>query len=142
MKYLLIIAFVALFACKASAQKDTIVDKGRMNRNSIEVRVYNNTRYYLKSYKIILGNESFTFSDIGSYQFSDYRSLTYLPDHYRNDVRFVRKRLLQYDEWINLLIVPTDFIGDGKLTSGRATIKVKVKKRDGRWAVETDLVKP
>lgn len=55
---------------------------------------------------------------------------------------FVRKRLFQYDEWIHLLTVPVDFIGDGKLTSGRATIKIRMKKRDGRWVVETDLVKP
>jgi hypothetical protein len=104
--------------------------------------VYNNTRYYLRSYKIILGAQSFTFSDINKHQYSSYKQLLYLPDSYEWDVKFVRKRLLQYDEWIKVLTVPVDFIGDGKLTSGRATINVRVKKRDGRWAVETDLVKP
>ncbi|WP_295772359.1 hypothetical protein [uncultured Mucilaginibacter sp.] len=141
MKHLLIIAFLALFTCKASAQNDTIIDKGRTNYDSVKVRVYNNTRYYLKSYKIILGNQSYTFADIRSHQYSDYKSLPYLPDHYRKDVRFVRKRLLQYDEWINLLVVPTDFIGEGELTSGHATIKVKLKKLDGKWVTESDLVK-
>jgi hypothetical protein len=144
MKHLTTLVFVALFTCKASAQANKIAGTGECVKliDSVAIRVYNNTRYYLRSYKIILGAQSFTFSNINKHQYSSYKRLPYLPDSYERDVKFVRKRLLQYDEWIKVLTVPVDFIEDGKLTSGRATINVRVKKRDGRWAVETDLVKP
>jgi hypothetical protein len=110
-------------------------------KDSVAVRVFNNTRYYLKSYKIDIENRSYTFSDIGKHQYSVYKQLPYLPTVYRKNVTFVRKRLLQYDEWIQILSVPVDFIGENNLTSGSVTIKVKAKKVDSKWTIETELVK-
>jgi hypothetical protein len=129
MKYLLVI-FLLSFTLRLCAQ----------GNDSVNVRVFNQSRFYLKKYTITLGSRKYIFSDIWKNKYSAFQKLPYLYSENENEVCIVRKRLLNYDDWENVLEIPIDHIGDRKFTAGNITINVITKRKSGKLITISKIV--
>ena len=107
--------------------------------DSVSVRVFNRGKFYLKQYSIIIGDKKYIFEDVSKGKHSDYKKLPYVYSANWIEVQIVRKRFLQYDEWIKKLMIPIDHIGDKRMDSGTATITVSTKRKHRQLMIESTL---
>jgi hypothetical protein len=124
----LLTLFLLLITLKLCAQSGGLND-------SVNVRVFNQGRFYLKKYTITVGSRKYVFSDIFKHKYSAFQKLPYLYSENQTEICIVRKRLLNYDDWENLLEIPIDHIGGRKFTAGNVTINVFTKRKSGKLIV-------
>ena len=106
---------------------------------SVSVRIHNNGRFYIKQYSIIIGKEKYSFEDIPKGKYSDFKKLPYLYSTNWTEVQVIRKRFLQYDEWIKQIAIPIDHTGDKKIETGATTIEVSTKRKHRSLEIESEV---
>jgi hypothetical protein len=130
MKYILILLLSTLTLQAPSQSKD-----------SVAVRVYNKGRFYIKKYVVVIDNKPYVFSDVLKHKYSAYQNLPYIYPSNEIKATVVRKRFLRYDEWLQLLQMPIDHIGDEKIAKGKVTILISSKKKGKNLLLESAIVK-
>ena len=107
--------------------------------DSVSVRVYNHGKFYLKQYSIIIDGTKYTFEDIPKGKYSAFKKVPYLYNTNWIEAQIVRKRFLQYDEWIKKLMIPIDHIGDKRIDAGVATIDVSTKRKHHQLVIDSTV---
>jgi hypothetical protein len=107
--------------------------------DSVSVRVYNRGKFYLKQYSIIIDGTKYTFEDVPNGKYSAYKKVPYIYSANWIEVQIIRKRFLQYDEWIKKLMIPIDHVGDKRIDSGTATINVSTKRKHHQLVIESTI---
>jgi len=131
MKYLILILLSFTFTHLYGQQM--------VKQDSVAVRVFNKGRYYIKKYVLTIDGKKYTFSDILKNKYSDYQKLPFIWTLNEYEITVVRKRFMQYDDWITQLSMPIDKIGEKKITTGNATITIKAKRKSGKLILETSV---
>ncbi len=87
-----------------------------------------------------LDKSKFTFNDIGKHEYSDYQYLPYIMTSNEIDITVIRKRLFHHDEWLRLIQIPIDHVGDKKITKGKLSLSVISKRKNKNLVVEYKLI--
>ncbi|MEQ9166506.1 MAG: hypothetical protein RLO12_09630 [Fulvivirga sp.] len=110
-------------------------------KDSINVRILNKGRYYIKTHIITVEGEDYQFSDIWKRKHSEYQQIPYLWPSNKSETTVIIKRMIKYDIWLKTVIWPIDHVGESKLVSGNYRIEVRTKKKGNHLEVETELIK-
>ena len=132
MKRIILILFVIITA-KATAQDAKAYD-------SIEVRVHNRGKHYLREFIVIVDGKEYKFEHIWKNKYSEYITIPYLWPSNKTKTTIIIKRVIKYDEWVTALSIPIDHIGEKKFIQGKYTIEVDPVKR-GKDLKVTEKVK-
>ena len=107
--------------------------------DSVSVRVYNRAKFYLKRYSIIIDDKRYSFEDVPKDKYSAFKKLPYVYDRNTIEVQIIRKRFLQYDEWVTMSTISIDHIGDKRIDSGLVTVNVSTKRKHHRMIIDNTL---
>jgi hypothetical protein len=109
--------------------------------DSIQVRVFNQGRHYIKSYSVTVNGHDYEFKDIWKKKYSDYVSMPYIWPNNKTEITIIVKRFFKYDEWLSLIRFPIDHVGETKKTNGEYTIFISTKVRKGELNIDDYIVK-
>jgi len=128
MKNLLII--LTLLSClSAFGQKQPNVD-------SVQVRILNKGKHYIKEHTITLNGAKYQFYDIWPNKYSEYLRLPYLWPNNRTKTTIIDKKMFKYDEWLTTELWPIDHVGERKYENGKLTIEIRTKVKSGQLEIE------
>jgi len=108
--------------------------------DSIDVRVFNQSKHYLKLYSIRIDGKDYIFSDIRTKKYSDYQKLPYLWPSNSSKTIVIIKKYFDYDQWMTLLSTPIDHVGERIINKGKYTIFVNARKKKDNLIVD-EIVK-
>jgi hypothetical protein len=131
---ILIVLFSVVVTTEASGQKIQHFD-------SVEVRVLNKGKHYIKEHIITLGKVDYKFSDIRRNHYSEYQKLPYLWSNNLAKTTIIAKKMFKYDQWLTSLLWPIDHVGEEKYLTGKMTIELRTKVKSGQLKVEQVVVK-
>jgi hypothetical protein len=109
--------------------------------DSVDVRILNKGKYYLKKYVLSVDGHEFLFSDIWKGKYSDYQKVPYLWPSNKSETTVIIKRMIKYDIWLTTILWPIDHVGEKKIFDGKYRIEVRTKKKGDHLEVETELIK-
>lgn len=108
-------------------------DSGHLD--SIYLRVFNHSKYFLKSYSLYIDKQEFMFNNVESNKYSNYQKLPYLWTNNSTQTVIVVKR-----KYINTIIKKQiDHIGDKVLNEGKFTIVINSRKKNKKFRIEEIL---
>ena len=97
---------------------------GQSSPDSLDVRVFNAGKYYIKTYSISVGNKEFSFKNISKGEFSNSIKLPSIWSDNKTKAAIIVKQVLRRDKLITETSYPIDHKGDAKYTNGRYRIIV------------------
>ena len=109
--------------------------------DSVEVRILNKGKHYIKNYVVSLNGTDYSFHDIWRNKYSDYQKLPYLWPNNKTETQVIVKKMIQYDQWLKTINWPIDHVGESKYLNGKLTIEVKTKVKSGQLEVENIVIK-
>lgn len=133
-KSLLILLLLTLVPIQGFSQNKTSYD-------SLDIRIYNKGKHYLKEYTITINGHNYTFKDVWKYKQSSYIKAPYLWTNNQTKTTVVIKRIVKYDEWMTVLQFPIDNISEHKFIKGKYTIEITTKKKKGNLEVKENIKK-
>jgi hypothetical protein len=125
---------LASFPYFSSAQPDAA-------RDSIEVRVLNKGRHYLKKHVITIDKKDYVFADIWKGKYSAYKKIPYIWSINNSLTTVIVNRMIKYDSWLTVGHMPIDYIGERKYTAGKYRIEIRTKRKKGQLEVEQEIIK-
>ncbi len=109
--------------------------------DSVNVTIYNSGKYYIKHFKITINGRQYIFNDIWKHKSSKVQRLPYLWNSNPTETTVIVKRFFKYDQWLSVIEMPIDHVGEKKMKGGNCTIYVKTKKKDHKLSVEDYVVR-
>jgi hypothetical protein len=109
--------------------------------DSVDVRIYNNGKHYIKKLIITVDNHEYQFNDICKSKYSKYLRLPFLWSSNKTEVTIVVKRMFKYDEWISMTLIPIDHVGESKFPSGQFTVHAEPSLKKGKMTFDSYVKK-
>ena len=128
MKNLLII--LTLLTCLSAFGQE------QPNTDSVEVRILNRGKYYIKEHTITLNGTKYQFSDIWPNKYSNFQKLPYIWPNNRTKTTVIVKKMFKYDQWLTTELMPIDHVGERKYENGKLTIELRTKVKSGQLEIE------
>lgn len=117
-----LLTLIPIFAYQLAFGQD------RETTDSVDVRILNKGRHYIKEYVLTIAGKEYTFTDIWKNKYSEYQRLPYLWPSNRSKTTVIIKQVFRYDKWITSGKWPIDHIGEKKLTNGAYTIEIQTQR--------------
>jgi hypothetical protein len=133
LKYFFALGFL-FFSVNSFSQEQSKFD-------SVEVRIYNLGKHYLKKYVITIAGRDYTFTDIWKKKYSEYQKLPYLWSLNKSEATVIINRMIKYDRWMTSRSIPIDYIGEQKYLHGKYCIEVKCKRKGDRLIITETVIK-
>jgi hypothetical protein len=118
----------------------TINGQALSNSDSVEVRILNKGKYYIKEHTISIAGKKYTYSDIWKNKYSDYKRLPYIWQANNTKTVVIIKQIIRYDKWMNVSMIPFDHNNSKPMIKGRYTIEIRAKRKKDMLEVEETLV--
>ena len=109
------------------------------SKDSVSVRLYNNSKYDIVNYTIIVDKVQYTFKNILPQTYSTYKKLPYLYFSHQKSVNITKKRFLNPPINVTITSIPIDHVGEKKINTGSSTLWLDINKKNKRYSVETKL---
>lgn len=116
-----------------------LLNPGYQLPDSVNLKIYNNSPYYLKKYAVTLGGNTFSYNNIPPYSFSQYKKVPYIYKINEDECIFVVKGFLNRPYSIQQHAYPIDHARDHKINSGSAILILAIKMHHKKAAIETTL---
>ena len=107
--------------------------------DSVDLRIYNNSKYYIKKYIITINKVEYPFFNIASKTYSKTDRLPYIYDSNMSELTILRKKILGRSHVVRELEWPVDNIGDKKIKSGKTTLILNITFGHNKLKTETSL---
>jgi len=107
----------------------------QLDSDSVEVRILNKGKHYIKEHTITLKGMNYKFSDIWPNKNSEYQKLPFLWPNNRTKTTIIDKKLFKYDEWLTTELWPVDHLGEQKYRGGKLTIEIRTKVKSGQLEI-------
>lgn len=133
MKNFLVILILLTCLCAFGQEKP--------NSDSVDVRILNKGKYYIKEHTITLNGTKYQFSDIWPKKYSEYQKLPYLWPNNKTKTTIIDKKMFKYDEWLTTEHWPIDHVGEQKFLNGKLTIELRTKVKSGQMEIEQTVTK-
>ncbi|WP_152000943.1 MULTISPECIES: hypothetical protein [unclassified Imperialibacter] len=128
----ILIAFSFLVSLNCFGQQQTTYD-------SVDVRIFNNGKHYIKEYIVTVNGKDFTFNDIWKNKYSEYQKLPYLWANNQSKTTVIVKKMIKYDLWLTTLNWPIDHAAEKKHMHGKLTIDVTTRQKADQLEVEEKI---
>ena len=109
--------------------------------DSVEVRVLNLGKHYLKKYVITIDGKDYIFADVWKKKYSVYQKLPYLRSLNMSETTVIVNRMIKYDLWMKVGSMPFDYIGEQKYTSGKYCLEIKSRKKGEKLIITETVVR-
>ena len=107
--------------------------------DSINVRVYNHSNYYIEKYIIIIRSVKYTFANLPTHSYSEYKKLPYIYNSNVDQVTLLKKKFLGGIDHITGFSAPMDDTDEKRLDSGRATLILDIGLKHKLITIKTNL---
>jgi hypothetical protein len=107
--------------------------------DSVNLRVYNNSKFFVKNYMIKINNVNYSFISIDPHSYSQYRRLPDVLSFNFVDMTAQIKRFLKHAYTIRTITEPIDNIGDKRIATGRAVLVLNIYMHHRNLEVEDSL---
>jgi hypothetical protein len=118
-----------------------IYSQNNVENDSLNLRIYNIGKYYIKELKIAVGENEFVFKDVWKNKYSDFIKIPYIWTNNRVETTVIVKRLFKYDDWFTRIDLPIDHVGEEKIENGFYTLEIKTRLKKKKLTVEQNLIK-
>ena len=118
-----------------------IYSQKNVENDSLNLRIYNDGKYYIKELKIAVGENEFVFKDVWKNKYSDFIKIPYIWTNNRVETTVIVKRLFKYDDWFTRIDLPIDHVGEEKIENGFYTLEIKTRLKKKKLTVEQNLIK-
>jgi hypothetical protein len=109
--------------------------------DSVDVRIYNNGKRYIKNLTLTVNNNEYQFTDIWKRKYSTYLKLPFLWPSNQIELTIIVKRMFKYDEWMSMIIMPIDHVGESQFTSGKFTVYAEPRIKKGNLEFDSYIIK-
>lgn len=107
--------------------------------DSVDLRNYNNSKYYITKYSLMINHAGFNYDSIPPHSFSRYKKVPYVYEANESECTYIFKPLLSHSKKLKLHTIPLDHAGDKKQDNGIATLSLVIIKHNNRIALNTSL---
>ena len=118
-----------------------IYSQNNVENDSLNLRIYNIGKYYIKELKIAVGENEFVFKNVWKNKYSDFIKIPYIWTNNRVETTVIVKRLFKYDDWFTRIDLPIDHVGEEKIENGFYTLEIKTRLKKKKLTVEQNLIK-
>ncbi len=118
-----------------------IYSQNNVATDSVNLRIYNAGKYYIKEVKIKVGENEYVIKDIWKKKYSDFIKVPYIWSNNGIETTVIVKRMFKYDDWFTSINLPIDHIGEKKIENGTYTLELKARLKKKILKIEQDLIK-
>ena len=118
-----------------------IYSQNNLATDSVNLRIFNDGKFYIKEFKITISGNEYVFKDIWKKKYSDFIKVPYIWPSNKTETTVVVKRMIKYDEWYNTLMFPVDHVGEKKIETGFYTLELETRLKNKNLTVELNLMK-
>jgi hypothetical protein len=109
--------------------------------DSVDVRIFNGGKHYIKKLIITVNNNEYQFTDILKRKYSKYLKLPFLWSSNKTEVTIIVKRMFKYDEWMTMILMPIDHVGESQYKSGKFTVYAEPSLMKGEMEFDSYVIK-
>nr|WP_321408889.1 hypothetical protein [uncultured Carboxylicivirga sp.] len=117
-----------------------IYSQNENGTNSLELRVFNDGKYYIKELKINIDENEYVFNDIQRKKYSAFINLPYILKYGNHLTTKTIVKKIGDDVWLTIKESPIDHIGEQKIEKGLYTLKIKTKTIKKQLEIKKKLV--
>jgi len=111
----------------------------RTATDSVALRVYNDSKYYISKYSLVINHTEINYDSIAPHSFSKYKKVPYVYETDESECTFIFKPLLSHPKKLKLHTIPMDHTGDKKQDNGIATLSLVIIKHRNGITLNTSL---
>ena len=114
--------------------------QNNVETDSVNVRIFNNGKYYIKEAKLKIGGNEYILKDVWKNKHSDFIKVPYIWRNNEIEVTVIVKRMFKYDEWFTAIILPIDHVGEKKIENGTYTLELNTRLKKKVLKIERNLI--
>ena len=108
--------------------------------DSVDVRIFNGGKHYIKKLIITVNDHDYQFLDIWKGKYSEYLRMPFLWPSNKTEVTIIVKQMFTYDEWMSMIIMPIDHVGESKYINGKFTVYAKPSIKKGKFVFDSYVI--
>lgn len=99
----------------------------RHSNDGVNLRVYNNSKYFVKEYAIVINGNRYSYENISPNSYSSFKSIPLIYEATADECTVLVKPFLGNGYTVTLKEIPIDHTTDVKMDHGSATLTLNIE---------------